>query len=100
MISLYGKQQNLERVKVLFAAAANSGICGAEIYNSVIDACVKCGELGQGYQVFKECTKKGISLSPVVISVLVNNLTNRGIVFAHLLVKFLSSSICLALWMS
>lgn len=86
MITLYGKQQKLEKVKALFAAVVNSDICGTEIYNSVIDACVNCGDPGEGYQVYKESTKRGITLSPIIISVLVNNLTNRGmfwVIFIH-----------------
>lgn len=78
----------LERVKVLLAAAANSSICGADIYNSAIDACVKCGQPAEGYQLYKESARREICLSPIVISVLVNNLTYHGKVSVCLFLAF------------
>ncbi|XWS58753.1 hypothetical protein CRYUN_Cryun08bG0061000 [Craigia yunnanensis] len=78
MIGLYGKEQKLKHAQDVFTAAADSRTCGKSIYNSMIDAYVRCGKPEAAYSLYKEAIKKGHDLGAVAISKVVNSLTNFG----------------------
>ncbi|KAK6232529.1 hypothetical protein SCA6_002602 [Theobroma cacao] len=78
MIGLYGKEQKLKEARDVFTAVADSSTCGKLIYNSMIDAYVKCGKPETAYSLFKEANKKGHDLGAVAISKVVYSLTNFG----------------------
>lgn len=78
LISLYGKQQKLKEAKEVFAEVADScGTCTI-LYNSMVDAYIKCNRQEDAYMFFKEVIEGGHSLGPVAISMLVNALINCG----------------------
>lgn len=78
LISLYGKQQKLKEAKKVFAEVADScGTCTV-LYNSMVDAYIKCNRQEDAYMFFKEVIERGHSLGPVAISMLVSALINCG----------------------
>ncbi|KAK8559337.1 hypothetical protein V6N12_042616, partial [Hibiscus sabdariffa] len=78
IIGLYRRNQKLEQAQDVFAAVAGSPTSGKLTYNSMIDACVKCGKPEVAYSLYKEAFKKGHDLGAIAISKVVNSLTNSG----------------------
>ncbi|XVF56533.1 hypothetical protein PTKIN_Ptkin06aG0128700 [Pterospermum kingtungense] len=78
IIGLYGKEQKLKQAQDVFTAASDSPTHGKLIYNSMIDAYVKCGRPEAAYSLYKEAIRKGHYLGAVAISKVVNSLTNFG----------------------
>ncbi|GLT29265.1 hypothetical protein SLA2020_041420 [Shorea laevis] len=78
LISLYGKQKMLKEAQEVFNAAADSPTCGKLIFNSMIDAYVKCGKPEETFSPYKMATEKGHDLGAVTIRKVVNSLTSCG----------------------
>ncbi|OMP01524.1 hypothetical protein COLO4_11806 [Corchorus olitorius] len=78
MTGLDGKEQKLKQAHDVFTTVADSSTFGKLIYNSMIDAYVKCGKPEAAYSLYKEAIEKGHDLGAVAISKVVNSLTNFG----------------------
>ncbi|KAB2018972.1 hypothetical protein ES319_D08G267200v1 [Gossypium barbadense] len=78
IIGIYGKEQKLKQAQDIFTAVADSPTCGKLIYNSMIDAYIKCGKPEAAYSLYKEAFKKGHDLGAIAISKVVYSLTTSG----------------------
>ncbi|KHG26795.1 hypothetical protein F383_09615 [Gossypium arboreum] len=78
IIGIYGKEQKLKQAQDVFTAVADSPTCGKLIYNSMIDAYIKCGKSEAAYSLYKEAFKKGHDLGAIAISKVVYSLTTSG----------------------
>ncbi|XP_052186660.1 pentatricopeptide repeat-containing protein At5g27270 isoform X2 [Diospyros lotus] len=78
MISFYGKQQKLKQAQKVFEMVGSSPINAKPLYNSMIDAYAKSGQLEAAYLFYKEALEKKQDLGAVAISMLVNALSNGG----------------------
>lgn len=77
LISLYGKQKKPEEAHEVFLAFADSP-ASEKLFNSVLDAFVKCGKPEEAYFLYKQGIQKGLGLGAVAISIIVNALANGG----------------------
>lgn len=57
---------------------ANSPTTRKPIYASLIDAYAKCGKPEEAHWLYKEVIEKGHDLDAVIISIVLNALTNYG----------------------
>ncbi|XP_050222536.1 pentatricopeptide repeat-containing protein At5g27270 isoform X1 [Mercurialis annua] len=78
LISLCGKRQKLNQAQEVFAATADSPLCGKPIVNSMIDAYAKCGKSEDAYSLYKEVTDKGLNLGAVGVTIFVKALSDCG----------------------
>lgn len=90
LISAYGRQKKLKQAQEVFAAVADSPILGNPIINSMIDACVKCGKFEEAYLLYEEVAQRGHNLGAVGIGMVVNALTNSGMIVNSLVDQPLS----------
>ena len=56
----------------------------------MIDACVKCGKFEEAYLLYKEAVQRGHNLDAVGIGMVVNALTNSGMIINSLVDQHLS----------
>lgn len=78
MIYLYGKQNQVERAKKVFAAVADASSEQKHLYGCMIDVFSKSAKVDEAYLFYKDEIKKGHVLGAVAISMLVNALTSCG----------------------
>lgn len=78
LISLCGRKQKLEQAQRVFAALENFPTTGKLVYNSMIDAYVKCNKPEKAYSLYIEVTQKGQELGAVAVSMVVNSLSKNG----------------------
>ncbi|CAK9172464.1 unnamed protein product [Ilex paraguariensis] len=71
-------RHKLRRAQEVFAAVADSFTTRKLLYNSMIDACIKCAKPEEAYLLYRDEAEKGHDLGAVAISMLVNVLTNCG----------------------
>ena len=87
LIGLYGKQRMLKDAQDVFEVVFGSSRPGKLILKSIIDAYAKCGKPEEAYSVYKEATANGQDLDAVAISILVNTLTNYGMIVKSSTIK-------------
>ncbi|KAL5568239.1 hypothetical protein UlMin_024814 [Ulmus minor] len=78
LISLYGKQNNLKDAQEVFLAFADSPASQKLLYNSMLDAFVKCGKPEEAFSLYRRVTEDGNGPDAVTISIVVNALSISG----------------------
>lgn len=78
LISFYARRQQLQQAQELFAALSTSRTIGRPVYRSMIDAYAKCGKLDEANHLYKEMIEQGNGPDAVAISIIVNALSNYG----------------------
>lgn len=78
LIGFYGRQRKLKEAQDIFKAVAALSTPGKLVLKSIIDVYAKCGKPEEAYSLYKEAMVDRDSLDAVAISILVNSLTNCG----------------------
>lgn len=78
MIYLYGKQNQVERAKQVFAAVADSSAAQKHLFSCFIDVFAKSAKVDEAYLFYNEENKKGRNIGAVAITKLVNALNGCG----------------------
>lgn len=77
LISFYAKKQKLQEAQELFFEFSDSPAT-EKLFNSMLDAYVKCGKPEEAYSLYKQVTERGHDPGAVAISIIVNGLANSG----------------------
>ncbi|VAI61612.1 unnamed protein product [Triticum turgidum subsp. durum] len=78
LIVQYGQEQKLHQAEELFESASTPFPIGGPVYNAMVDALCKCGNIEETYHLFMKMADQGHSRDVVTISILVTHLTKRG----------------------
>ncbi|KAF7080755.1 hypothetical protein CFC21_084778 [Triticum aestivum] len=78
LIVQYGQEQKLHQAEELFESESTSFPIGAPVYNAMVDALCKCGNIEEAYRLFMKMADQGHSRDVVTISILVTHLTKHG----------------------
>ncbi|KAF3432664.1 hypothetical protein FNV43_RR23766 [Rhamnella rubrinervis] len=77
LISFYAKQHRLQEAQEVFFEFSDSSAT-EKLFNSMLDAYVKCGKPEEAYSLYKQVTERGHGPGAVAISIVVNALANSG----------------------
>nr|XP_043606488.1 pentatricopeptide repeat-containing protein At5g27270 isoform X2 [Erigeron canadensis] len=78
LIYLYGKQNQVERAKLVFAAVADASSEQKHLYSCIIDVFTRSAKVDEAYLFYKEEFSEGHDVGAVAISMLVNALNGCG----------------------
>ncbi|XP_071711973.1 pentatricopeptide repeat-containing protein At5g27270 [Rutidosis leptorrhynchoides] len=78
IVYTYGKCNQMEHAKRVFAAVTDDFSAQKHLYSCIIDVFVKSAKVDEAYFFYKEETKRGCDVGAVAISMLVNALTSCG----------------------
>ena len=82
LIVQYGQEQKLHQAEELFESASTPFPIGGPVYNAMVDALCKCGNIEETYHLFMNMADQGHSRDVVTISILVTHLTKHGNFFS------------------
>lgn len=77
LISSFAKQQRLIEAQEVFFVFSDSP-ANEKLFNSMLDAYVKCGKPEEAYSLYKQVTERGHGPGAVAISIVVNALSHSG----------------------
>lgn len=79
MLALYGRNDKLETALDLFERNRADGVAPSNVlYNTVIDACIKCRRLDHASRLFEEMDNLGVGYDHVTYSSMIHAYTKEG----------------------